>query len=196
MSSSRKQLVALAAIGCLASLMGAGCGGGSGGGGATSTASGSGQAGSAGNSVGGNSGVDNSIQAYGSAAAGAEKAMLAATAFSFFRALARADYAKACAELAGSNRAQLAAFLKAGRSHGGCPAVLKKLVPAAEAAAARKAAAGTLTGVRVKGDTAFVLFHPADGKPSYFAMKREGDAWKAISLAPGTPLELPTPSGH
>ena len=56
-------------------------------------------------------------------------------------------------------------------------------------AKAKAAAAAPIKSVRVKGDTAFIIFTPKGGKPSFFVMKREGGAWKAISLGPGTPLE-------
>ncbi len=159
--------------------------------------SGSGQGGQAGSSGGsGSAGADNSIQTYGSSAPSALKGSLAATAFSFFRAMAASDYAKVCAGLAASNRKGLEAFLKAKHQRGGCPAILKTLISTRGVPEARKAAAGKLTSVRVKGDTAFVLFQPKGGPPSYFVMKRERGAWKAISLAPGTPLALPPPPGH
>ena len=57
------------------------------------------------------------------------------------------------------------------------------------AAEARTAADASVTSVRIKGDTAFVIFTPKGGLASYLVMKREGSAWKAISVTPGTPLE-------
>jgi hypothetical protein len=102
--------------------------------------------------------------------------------------MASSDYARICTGLLHSNREQLQAFLKAKHQQGGCPAILKTLIPSSETAVARKAAAGAVTSVRVKGDTAFVIFRPKGGKPSYFVLRREGGTWKAISLVPGTPL--------
>ena len=131
---------------------------------------------------------ESSIENYGTAASSALKGTLAATAFSFFKAMATSDYAKICAGLSASNVQELQAFLRAKhQNEGGCVRVLRTVVPRVSAEA-RKAAAGTLTSVRVKGDTAFVIFKPKGGKASYFVLKREGSAWKAISLAPGTPL--------
>jgi hypothetical protein len=134
------------------------------------------------------SGGDNSIQTYGSEAAGTEKTALTTAAHSFFVALAAADYAKICSAIAASNRQELEAFLKSKHQQGGCPAVLKTLIPPSQDSEAQKAAHATFTSVRIKGDTAFVLFTPKGASRSYFVMKREGGAWKAISLAPGTPL--------
>jgi hypothetical protein len=131
---------------------------------------------------------ENSIKDYGTAASSVLKGTLAATAFSFFKAMAASDYAKICAGLSASNRAQLEAFDKAKHEKLACPALLKMLIGTRGAPEARKAAAGALTSVRVKGSTAFVIFKPKGGAPSYFVLKREGSAWKAISLAPGSPL--------
>ena len=134
----------------------------------------------------GAAGSDNSVQTYGVAADGAEKAMIASAAFSFFRALAGRDYTKVCAGLASPNRKGLKSFLKH-KQGAGCTVVLSTLLDAM-GSEARKAANGTLTAVRVKGDTAYLLFSPRSGVASYFVLKREGGAWKAVSLAPGMPL--------
>jgi hypothetical protein len=131
---------------------------------------------------------DNSIQTYGSAAASAQKIELKNAAFSFFKAMADSDYAKLCEGISAANRKGLEAFTKAKHEGAGCPKILKMLIARRGVPEARKAAQGTLTSVRIKGDTAFVLFRPRGGPPSYFVMKREAGAWKAISLAPGTPL--------
>jgi hypothetical protein len=131
---------------------------------------------------------ENSIKTYGSAASSAEQAALAATAFSFFKAMAASDYAKLCAGISASNRKELEAFDKAKHEKLACPALLKKLIGTRGAPEARKAAAGKLISVRVKGSTAFVIFKPKGGTPSYFVLKREGSGWRAISLAPGSPL--------
>ncbi len=149
--------------------------------------SGNGQ-GSSGEAPGSSQTPENSIKTYGSAASSAQKAALAAAAFSFFRAMAASDYAKVCDGLSASNRKELQAFSKAKSRSSSCPAVLKTLISTRGVPEARKAATGRLISVRVKGDTAFVIFQPKGGKPSYFVMKREGGAWKAIGLAPGTPL--------
>jgi hypothetical protein len=141
-----------------------------------------------GGSTGSSQTPENSIQTYGSAASASEKAALAAAAFSFFRAMAASDYAKLCAGLSASNQKELEAFDKAKHKQLSCPALLKELISTRGAPEARKAAAGRLISVRVKGPTAFVVFKPKGGVPSYFVLKREGSAWKAISLEPGTPL--------
>jgi hypothetical protein len=129
-----------------------------------------------------------SIKEYGAAASGTTKATVAAAAHSFFAAMATGDYARLCADLAAANRQQLRAFLKAQVRSAGCAAVLKTLLTTA-AGEARRAASAGITAVRIKGTTAFVLFRPKGGVPSYFVMKEEGGSWKATSLGPGAPID-------
>jgi hypothetical protein len=131
---------------------------------------------------------ENSIKTYGSAAASAQKTELKDAAFSFFRAMAASDYPKLCEALSASDRKAMEAFTKAKHPQGGCPAILKSLISTRGVPEARKAAQGRLSAVRVKGGTAFVLFRPRGGPPSYFVLKREGRAWKATGLAPGAPI--------
>jgi hypothetical protein len=128
-----------------------------------------------------------SIEGYGAEVGGAGKAAVIVAAHSFFTAMARGDHADLCASLAASNRKQLQSFGEGRGGSGSCIAALKALLDPAAATEARKAADATVTSVRIKGDTAFVLFRPK-GVPSYFVMKEEGGVWKAISLAPGTPV--------
>lgn len=131
---------------------------------------------------------DQSIQEYGAEAAGGEREAVAAAARSFFGALADSDYAKVCAGLTSANRGQLQQYLKLGGGEvASCAAVLAKIlsVPSSEAS---KAARATVSRVRIADGNAFILFRPAGGKLSYFVMKDEDGAWKATSIAPGTPL--------
>ena len=158
-------------------------GGGRGGGGRGTAPSG-------GSSSSGSAGGIKSILDYGSAAGGAEKAAASAAARSFFAALAARDYGRLCDGLSAGNHEQLQGFLKLKHLQGkGCAAVLKTLLVSPQIiATARKAAHAAITSVRVKGDTAFVLFKPAGGPRSFFVMKRQKGVWKATSLAPGLPL--------
>jgi hypothetical protein len=130
---------------------------------------------------------DSSIEEFGAAAAGSEKAAVTVAVGRFLGAMADQDYADMCAELAVANREQLQAFSQ-GKGAGGCAAALKTLLNPAVAKEARLAAAAPVTSVRIKGDSAFALFTPQGGSPSYLVVKREGDSWKSISVTPGTPL--------
>jgi hypothetical protein len=129
-----------------------------------------------------------SITGYGAAAEGSGKVAVTAAAHSFFTAMATRDYAGLCSDLAAANRRQLRVLLK-GQASGGCPSILKTLLDPAAATEAQKAAEAPVTSVRIKGDTAFAIFTPKGGVPSYFVMKEEGGGWKAVGLAPGTPVD-------
>jgi hypothetical protein len=130
-----------------------------------------------------------SIEGYGSPAQGALRAQIAKDAFAFFESMAARRYAAVCAGLSAANRKELQAFLKTKHKSGsgGCATILSTLLARA-APEAKRAARGVLMAVRVKESTAIVIFRPKGGAPSYFALRREGSTWKAISLAPGTPL--------
>jgi hypothetical protein len=149
----------------------------------------SGSDGGSGKSAAGTSG-DSSIQRYGGAAEGSEKAAVIAGAHGFLAAMASADYAGMCAHLAAGNRRELEAFGEGqSSSSAGCAAALKTLLSPGVAKEARAAAAAPITSVRIKGDTAFAIFTPKGGPASFLVVKREGDSWKSISVTPGTPLE-------
>jgi hypothetical protein len=130
-----------------------------------------------------------SITGYGAEAGGSDRAAVIAAAHSFLAAMATSEDARLCADLAAPERGQLAAFGEGKGGPGGCAAALGTLLTAAAASEARRAAAAPVTSVRIKGGTAFVLFRPKGGVPSYLVMKEEAGAWKAISLAPGTPID-------
>lgn len=132
---------------------------------------------------------DSSIQGYGAAAGGASKSAVSGAVHSFLTAMAEHDYPAMCAGLSASNREQLASFAGGKGGAGGCAAALKRLLNSAVASEARAAADASVTSVRIKGDTAFAIFTPKGGAESYLVMKREGGAWRAISVTPGTPLE-------
>lgn len=130
-----------------------------------------------------------SIQGYGTAAGAADEASVSGAVHSFLAAMAGQEYVKMCVDLAASNRRQLAAFAGPEAGSDGCAVALKKLLNPALAGEAQAAADGSVTSVRVKGDTAFAIFTPKGGSASYLVMKREGDGWKATGVTPGTPLE-------
>ena len=84
--------------------------------------------------------------------------------FSFFHALAAADYTKVCSDLTSSNREQLQVYLQGKhRDRNGCTMVIPSFLHSI-GSEARRAADGTLSAVRVHGDTAFVLFRPQGGQ--------------------------------
>lgn len=138
---------------------------------------------------------DNSIQTYGSEVQGGDKAAVVSAMRTFLNAIATSNYPKVCAGLTSQNQAALAQFAKVRHMQGkGCAGMLSTLLTS-QTSAARKAANGTVTHVRVGGGNAFILFRPAGGGPiNYFVMKLENGAWKSTSLATGTPLNPTIPA--
>jgi hypothetical protein len=188
---TRLRALALAAVlGLAAVLTVAGCGSGSSSTGASSTAT-SAASGPAKESAEGAkpkeaASGDQSIQQYGGAANGTDKSAVEGAVHGFLTAMANQDYAGICAAISKTNREQLASF--GGGEGGGCEGALKQLLNPAAAKEAQAAAAAPITSVRIKEDSAFVLFKPQGGSKSYLAMKREGGSWKSIAVTPGTPL--------
>jgi hypothetical protein len=135
-------------------------------------------------------GGDNSIQTYGSEAAGADKAAVTTAMFAFFRALAAKQYDKICEMVSPKTRAGIEQFMKLQHKKGNCATVLEGLIGASPGGTeeAKKAAEGSVGHVRIGEGNAFVLFTPKGGKPSYFVMKKEGGEWRATGFNAGTPL--------
>ncbi|HVC08283.1 MAG TPA: hypothetical protein VND98_11970 [Solirubrobacterales bacterium] len=118
---------------------------------------------------------------------------MTAAAHAYFVAVAARDYTKVCDDISGNGRLQIKGFLKSEHSQvkgsSGCAGALKTLfLTPLDSATASEAMRGTVSAVRVKGDTAIVLLRPAGRPPSYFMMKREEGAWRAVSLIAAIPL--------
>lgn len=130
-----------------------------------------------------------SILGYGSPASGAEEAAVSVAARSFLTALGARDYTGICASLGIRYLAPLQAFINKNSKGNGCVAVLKKLLVSPQiTTTAQKEAHASISSVRVKGDTAFVIFNSPGIRRRFFVVKRQKGTWKATSLAPGLPL--------
>lgn len=127
------------------------------------------------------------IEDYGKEAGAADRAAVIKAAHTFFTAMADRDFDRMCTVLAASNVRELRAF--GGHGTTGCAVALRRLLDRNVAGEARAAAEAPITSVRIEGGTAFVIFKPRGRSPDFFAMKREGGAWKAISVTPGTSLD-------
>jgi len=138
-------------------------------------------------------GGDNSIPEYGQEASASERARAETTLAAYLRARARGDWQAACAELAAATRAQLEqlgrAAAKAKGVTEGCGPILQTLSGASAATRANALVSG-VAALRVKGTTAFALFHGPRGSKYMVTMRQEGGAWKVSELAP-----IPYPLG-
>ncbi len=138
---------------------------------------------------------DNSIPNYGSEAPPTERERATAALAAFLQARAKGEWPRACTYLATPTRTQLERLLGAaakGKAQaGGCGRTLAAL---SKGPAAAHADSLTLTGgvvaLRIKGKSAFALFHGPKGSKYVMPMVSEGGAWKMNQLAP-----LPYPLG-
>ena len=133
---------------------------------------------------------DNSIPDYGSEAPPTERERAAVALAAFLQARAKGEWSTACTYLAVTTRTPLERLL--GRTQakaGGCARVLAELSKSSAAAHAETPTADVVA-LRIKGNSAFALFHEAKGSKYVMPMRNEGGAWKMSQLAP-----LPYPLG-
>jgi hypothetical protein len=137
---------------------------------------------------------DNSIPNYGNEAPPTERERATTALAAFLRARAGGEWPRACTYLAATTRTQLERLLGAvkGKAQaGGCGRTLAALSkgPAAAHADSLTLTAG-VAALRIKGKSAFALFHGPKGSKYVMPMVSEGGAWKMSQLAP-----LPYPLG-
>lgn len=172
-------LVALVAL----ALAFGGCGGN--GDGETVTSSQDAQAESGGEEGGGESprGGEASIEDFGAEAKGPERELILAAFEGSLTAVAEGDYAAACSYLTESVKSSLEELAPSGLKGRGCPALLRRLLAPTASQIAREQANGKVTKVRVEDDRAFVVFRAPGAELYQLTMQREGDEWKATTLA-------------
>ncbi len=130
-------------------------------------------------------GGDNSIQEFGSEAAGTEFEAAAAALHGYLDARAAGAWSDTCSHMAAPVAASLAQ-LSGGGSGGGtsCPETVASLSAGVPDAALEEAAEAEIGALRVEGDRAFLLFHGAHDADYYMPMAQEGGEWKVAAIAP------------
>jgi hypothetical protein len=133
---------------------------------------------------------DNSIPEYGQEASSSERQRAATALAAFLKARAAGEWAQACAYLTRTTRKQLELFAKATKGKvSGCAPILAAF--SRDSAASRADLySGSVAAVRIKGRSAFALFHGPHASKYVMPMVNEGGAWKVGDLAP-----LPYPLG-
>ncbi|HWX44979.1 MAG TPA: hypothetical protein VNY52_06625, partial [Solirubrobacteraceae bacterium] len=129
-------------------------------------------------------GGDNSIPDYGNEAPPTERQRATAALAAFLRARANGEWSKACTYLAGTTRSQLERL--AGASKGrvsGCGPILAALSKGPASTRADTLTAG-VASLRIKGNSAFALYHGPKGSKYVMPLRNEGGAWKVSELAP------------
>jgi Putative lumazine-binding len=166
-------LLALAAL-CLG-----GCGGGDS---SESQAQGSSEQGTA-KSAPAEANAEASIEGFGSEAEGSEREEVEGAFHGYLGALAEGDEEGACAYLAASVQRSLSRLAAKAKKEVSCPQLLEALLSPQAAQIAEGQAEGEITKVRVKGDTAFVVFHAPGARLYQLTLAREEGEWKATSLS-------------
>jgi hypothetical protein len=134
---------------------------------------------------------DNSIPDYGSEAPASERERAATALAAFLRARANGEWSTACTYLSAATRTQFERLLGSVKAKAsGCARVLAELSKGSAAHAETLTLTAGVAALRIKGTSAFALFHGPKGSKYVMPMRNEGGAWKMSQLAP-----LPYPLG-
>jgi hypothetical protein len=135
--------------------------------------------------------AEESIEGFGEEAEGSEREEVLDAFHGYLGAIADKDYPAACSQLAANVQQSLEQLAAKAKKPLSCPQLLEALLSPQADQIARGQEEGKVTKIRVKGDSAFVVFHAPGARLYQLTMAREGGDWKAAS-AVGSVL---TPSG-
>jgi hypothetical protein len=124
-----------------------------------------------------------SIEGFGSEAEGSEREEVLAAFHAYLGAIAAKDYPAACSYLAARVDESLQQLAAKAKKPIDCPQLLEALLSPQADQIARGQDEGKITKVRVKGDTAFVVFHAPGARLYQLTMAREGEEWRVTSLS-------------
>jgi hypothetical protein len=127
--------------------------------------------------------AEESIEGFGSEAEGSEREELLAAFHGYLGALAEGDEQAACAHLAAGVQQSLSRLAAKAKRAADCPGLLEALLSPQADRIARGQDEGRITKVRVKGDTAFVVFHAPGARLYQLNLTEEGDEWKVAALS-------------
>jgi hypothetical protein len=181
----------LSALGVLALLCLGGCGGGGGSSQSQTQSSSEAQPGQAKGAAPEEVNAEESIESFGEEAEGSERDEVLAAFHAYLGALSEGDERGACARLAANVQQSLSQLAAKAKKSLSCPQLLEALLSPQAGQIARGQEEGKITKVRVKGDTAFVVFHAPGARLFQLTFAREGGEWKATSLSAS--VLAPTP---
>jgi hypothetical protein len=131
-------------------------------------------------------GGDNSIQESGSEAPSSELDAAATALHGYLDARAASDWAKACSYLSAGVAKSLGQLT--GKKGSTCPKSLAALSSGLPPSALSEAAVAEVGALRVKGTSAFLLFHGSHDTSYFMPMAREDGSWKVAAIAPSALL--------
>jgi hypothetical protein len=135
--------------------------------------------------------AEESIEGFGEEAGGSEREEVLSAFHGYLGALAEGDEQTACDYLAARVTESLQQLAAKAKKQVDCPELLEALLSPQADQIARGQDEGKITKVRVKGDTAFVVFHAPGARLYQLTMVSEGGEWKATSLAASVLAPLP-----
>lgn len=124
-----------------------------------------------------------SIEGYGEEAEGSQREEVKGTFHSYLEAIAQGDEQSACSHLAARVSQSLSQLAAKAKKQLSCPELLEALLSPQAAQIAKGQAEGKVVKVRVKGDTAFLVFHAPGARLWQLTLVREGEGWKVATLS-------------
>lgn len=141
-------------------------------------------------------GGEQSIEEFGKEASGDNRRDLLVAFRAYFNAVATEDYAAACSLLSARVHEALAQAVRHDARPIACATSLAAALSPSATSIARQQGKGRVAKVRIDGDRAFVVFH-APGADSYqLSLNREGNAWKATTVAASILVPLSSTLGQ
>jgi hypothetical protein len=129
-------------------------------------------------------GGDNSIQESGSEASSAQLAQAAADLHGYLDARAGGAWRAACSHMTSTATASFSQLATGGQGAAqSCPKLLANLFAGMPAYAKRDTTIADVGALRVKGDSAYLLFHGAHSADYFMPMAREDGRWKVAAVA-------------
>lgn len=126
---------------------------------------------------------DNSIQEYGDEASSSDFVEAAAALHAYLDARAVGAWAAACTYLDRRLAAEMVKFASQQNGAKACPPALAAISSSAPPRVLREAARVDVAALRVKGDSAFLLFRDSAGQSLFISVTREAGTWKVAALA-------------
>ena len=124
-----------------------------------------------------------SIEGYGEEAEGADREAVLSSFHEYLGAQAQGDDAKACDLLATNVQESLQSLAAKSKKELTCAQLLELLLSPQAKQIAKGQAEGEIRKVRVKGETAFVVFHAPGARLYQLTMVEEEGEWKTTSLS-------------
>lgn len=141
------------------------------------------QQGQSGQSAPAEQNAEASIEGFGEEAEGSERDEVLGVFHAYLGALAQGDEQGACSYLAARVTESLQQLAAKAKKKVSCPQLLEALLSPQAGQVAKAQAEGKVTKIRVKGDTAFVVFHAPGARLYQLTLAKEGGRWKATTLS-------------